>query len=90
MSDQAGLTLDQIEYRVKKVISEQLAIDPERITNDTSFENDLGADSLDKVEIIMALEEEFDCDILDEDADRIKTVGQAVEYLQNRLSRNRE
>ncbi|WP_312284118.1 acyl carrier protein [Candidatus Igneacidithiobacillus taiwanensis] len=85
MSNQAELTLDQIEYRVKKVISEQLAIDPERITNETSFENDLGADSLDKVEIIMAMEEEFDCDILDEDADRIKTIGQAVEYLHDRL-----
>ncbi|HAA81323.1 MAG TPA: acyl carrier protein, partial [Thermoanaerobacter sp.] len=63
--------------------AEQLGIDPEEITMESSFIDDLGADSLDIVELIMALEEEFDIEIPDEDAEKIKTVGDVVEYLSN-------
>jgi acyl carrier protein len=69
--------------KVRNIIAEQLGIDPEEITMESSFIDDLGADSLDIVELIMALEEEFDIEIPDEDAEKIKTVGDVVEYLSN-------
>lgn len=69
--------------KVRDIIAEQLGIDPEEITMESSFIDDLGADSLDIVELIMALEEEFDIEIPDEDAEKIKTVGDVVEYLSN-------
>ena len=69
--------------RVRNIIAEQLGIDPGEITMESSFIDDLGADSLDIVELIMALEEEFDIEIPDEDAEKIKTVGDVVEYLSN-------
>ena len=72
---------NSIEERVKKIITEQLGVDLEQVTNDASFVDDLGADSLDTVELVMALEEEFDCEIPDEDAEKITTVQQAIDYI---------
>jgi acyl carrier protein len=68
--------------RVKKVVIEQLGVDEEQVVASASFSADLGADSLDTVELVMALEEEFDCEIPDEEAEKITTVGQAVEYIE--------
>ena len=67
--------------RVKKVIVEQLDVSEEEVTPEASFVDDLGADSLDQVELIMAFEEEFDIEIPDEDAEKITTVGDAVNYI---------
>ncbi|AVP53699.1 acyl carrier protein [Clostridium tetani] len=71
--------------KVKDIISEQLGIDPEEIKMESSFVDDLGADSLDVVELIMALETEFDLEIADEDAEKVATVGDVVEYLRNHV-----
>lgn len=67
--------------KVKDIVVEQLGVDEEEITEQASFVDDLGADSLDIVELVMALEEEFDTEIPDEDAEKIKTVGDAVNYI---------
>ena len=67
--------------KIKKIIVDQLGVDESKISEDSSFVDDLGADSLDIVELIMAFEEEFDIEIPDEDAEKIKTVGDAVKYL---------
>ena len=72
-----------VEEKVKNIIMEQLGVDAEEVTPEASFVNDLGADSLDTVELVMALEEEFGLDIPDEDADKMKTVGDALEYLRS-------
>lgn len=69
--------------KVKAIVSEQLGVDAEEITLETTFD-DLNADSLDVVELIMALEEEFDIEIPDEDAEKLKTVGDAVEYIKDK------
>ena len=71
--------------KVKNVIIDQLNVDEEEITLDSSFIDDLGADSLDVVELIMALEEEFDIEIPDEDAEKVSTVGDVVEYIKSRV-----
>jgi len=71
--------------RVKKVIVEQLGVDEEEVTPKASFTDDLGADSLDNVELVMALEQEFNCEIPDEDAEKITTVNEAVNYIQEHL-----
>ena len=76
---------DSIEERVKKIIIEQLGVKPEEVTNEASFVEDLGADSLDTVELVMALEEEFECEIPDEDAEKITTVQQAIDYIKAHL-----
>ena len=70
-----------IEDRVKKIVSDQLGASIETIENDSSFVDDLGADSLDTVELVMALGEEFDLEIADEDAEKISTVNEAVAYI---------
>ena len=70
---------------VKEIMAEQLDINPEDITEETSFINDLEADSLDIVELIMALEEEFDLEIPDEEAEKISTVKDAVDYIKNAI-----
>ncbi|MFH1239123.1 MAG: acyl carrier protein [bacterium] len=75
-----------IDARVKEIIVEQLGVAPEEVTNEASFINDLGADSLDTVELVMALEEEFDMEIPDEEAEKLQTVGQAVEYIKSHVS----
>jgi acyl carrier protein len=70
-----------IEEKIKEIIVEQLGVDPAQVTPEASFVNDLGADSLDTVELVMALEEEFNLEIPDEEAEKIATVGQAIEYI---------
>ncbi|TXL01733.1 acyl carrier protein [Methylococcaceae bacterium HT1] len=72
--------MSSIEERVKKIVAEQLGV-KEDIANDASFVDDLGADSLDTVELVMALEEEFECEIPDDDAEKITTVQQAIDYV---------
>ena len=67
--------------KVKSIIVEQLGVDEEEVTADASFVDDLGADSLDTVELVMAFEEEFDIEIPDEDAEKITTVGDAIQYI---------
>ena len=72
---------DNIEERVHNIVCEQLGTTRDKISAETSFINDLGADSLDTVELVMELEEEFDISIPDEDAEKIQTVGSAIEYI---------
>jgi acyl carrier protein len=71
--------------KIKEIIVEQLGVDPDKVTMDARFREDLEADSLDQVELIMAFEDEFGGEISDEEAQQIKTVGQAVEYLKKRM-----
>ncbi|WP_127470339.1 acyl carrier protein [Thiomicrorhabdus aquaedulcis] len=71
-----------IEERVKKIVVEQLGVEEDQVTPDASFVDDLGADSLDTVELVMALEEEFDCEIPDEEAEKISTLAQATAYVE--------
>ena len=71
-----------VEERVVDIVSEQLGVDKEKITRETSFVNDLGADSLDTVELVMELEEEFDISIPDEAAEKIQKVGEAIEFIE--------
>ena len=73
--------MSNVEERVRQIIVEQLGVKEDEISIDSSFVDDLGADSLDTVELVMALEEEFGCEIPDEDAEKITTVKEAVEYL---------
>jgi acyl carrier protein len=74
-----------VEEKVKNIIAEQLGVKKEEIKPESSFTDDLGADSLDTVEVVMALEEEFGVEIPDEDAEKITTVGQSVKYIENKL-----
>ncbi|MDH5612177.1 MAG: acyl carrier protein [Gammaproteobacteria bacterium] len=69
------------EERVRKIVIEQLGVTEEQATNEASFVDDLGADSLDTVELVMALEEEFECEITDEDAEKITTIQLAIDYV---------
>lgn len=71
-----------VQERVIDIVAEQLGVNKEQITPETSFVNDLGADSLDTVELVMELEEEFDINIPDDAADKIQTVGQVIEYIE--------
>ena len=73
--------MGSVEERVSKIVVEQLGVKAEEVTNEASFVDDLGADSLDTVELVMALEEEFETEIPDEDAEKITTVQQAVDYI---------
>jgi acyl carrier protein len=75
-----------VQERVIEIVSEQLGVDKEKVTPETSFVNDLGADSLDTVELVMELEEEFDINIPDDAAEKIQTVGQAVQYIESTQS----
>jgi acyl carrier protein len=79
--NQGGRIKMSIEQRVKKIVAEQLGVNESEVKNESSFVNDLGADSLDTVELVMALEEEFECDIPDEDAEKITSVQQAIDYV---------
>ncbi|MGB9866803.1 MAG: acyl carrier protein [Bacillota bacterium] len=76
---------DEVFEKVKSIIVEQLQVDEDSVVPEASFVDDLGADSLDIVELIMALEEEFDIEIPDEDAENITTVGEAVNYIKERI-----
>ncbi|MEL0027147.1 acyl carrier protein [Amnimonas aquatica] len=73
--------MSTIEERVKKIVAEQLGVKLEEVTNEASFVDDLGADSLDTVELVMALEEEFETEIPDEEAEKISTVQSAIDYV---------
>ena len=73
-----------VEQRVKEIIVEQLGVEESQVTEQAKFVEDLGADSLDTVELVMALEEEFSLEIPDEDAEKIASVGDAINYIQNK------
>lgn len=75
-----------IEDKVKEIIVDQLGVEAEQVKPEASFIDDLGADSLDTVELVMAFEEEFDLEIPDEDAEKIKTVGDAITYIKSKAS----
>ncbi len=77
--------MSDIEERVKKIVVEQLGVSEEQVTREASFVDDLGADSLDTVELVMALEEEFDCEIPDEEAEKIATVEDAIKYIESHV-----
>ena len=77
--------MENVEQRVKKIVAEQLGVNEADVKSESSFVNDLGADSLDTVELVMALEEEFECEIPDEEAEKITTVQQAVDYVKAHL-----
>ncbi len=77
--------MSNVEERVKKIVVEQLDVSEDSVTNEASFVDDLGADSLDTVELVMALEEEFECEIPDEQAEKITTVQQAIDYVSAHL-----
>lgn len=73
--------MSTIEEKVKKIIAEQLSVPEDQVTNSASFQDDLGADSLDTVELVMALEEAFETEIPDEEAEKITTVQEAIDYV---------
>jgi acyl carrier protein len=77
--------MSDIEDRVRKIVVEQLGVKEEEVTAESSFVDDLGADSLDTVELVMALEEEFETEIPDEDAEKITTVQQAIDYIKEHM-----
>ena len=81
LSKRGNTMAEAIESRVKEIIINELGVEPEKVTDDASFVEDLGADSLDTVELVMAFEEEFGIDIPDEDAEQMRTVGDAISYL---------
>jgi acyl carrier protein len=79
--------MSTVEQQVKSIVAEQLGVKQDQVTNEASFVDDLGADSLDTVELVMALEEEFEIEIPDEDAEKITTVQQAIEYVNERRAK---
>lgn len=81
------INTSEIEARVKKIVVEQLGVKEDEVTVDASFVDDLGADSLDTVELVMALEEEFETEIPDEDAEKILTIKDAVTYITARMEK---
>jgi acyl carrier protein len=78
--------MSNIEDRVRKIVAEQLGVKEDEVSNESSFVDDLGADSLDTVELVMALEEEFDTEIPDEEAEQITTVQLAINYINENLA----
>ena len=81
------MTEEELLNKIKAVVVEKLGVKPEDVTTDASFVNDLGADSLDRVELVMALEEEFDIEILDEDAEKFIKVSDVLAYITNKLNK---
>jgi len=79
--------MSDIEEKVKDIIVEELGVEREKLTSEASFMEDLGADSLDTVELVMAFEKEFDIDIPDEDAEKLRTVGDALKYLHDKMGK---
>ncbi len=79
------MTVEEIKEKVKQAVVDKLGVEESKVTDDASFINDLGADSLDTVELVMKFEEEFDIKIPDEDAEKIQKVGDAVTYIQGKL-----
>ena len=82
-----AMDMKQLEEKVKDIIVEELGVERDKLTNDASFMEDLGADSLDTVELVMAFEKEFDIDIPDEEAEKLRTVGDALKYLQDKMGK---
>ena len=80
-------TVAEIEEKVLQIVSEQMSVDKSEITQETSFVNDLNADSLDTVELVMELEDEFDLTIPDDEAEKLKIVGEAVDYIQQQVEK---
>ncbi|MGH8717919.1 MAG: acyl carrier protein [Burkholderiales bacterium] len=78
--------MENLEKRVKKIVAEQLGVNEAEVKAESAFVDDLGADSLDTVELVMALEEEFECEIPDEEAEKITTVQQAIDYIKTHLN----
>ena len=78
-------TAVEIQDKVMQIVSEQMSVDKSELSRETSFVNDLNADSLDTVELVMELEDEFDLTIPDEEAEKLKTVGNAIDYIQSHL-----
>ena len=79
--------MSDIAKRVKEIVAEQLGVEEAQVVPEASFMDDLGADSLDTVELVMALEEEFDIEIPDEDAEKMTSVGEAVKYIEQKVSK---
>ena len=84
MGKEVGKSMATVDERGKKIIAEQLGVEEEEVTLEAHFVEDLGADSLDTVELVMALEEEFEIEIPDEDAEKILTVGKALDYIKEK------
>ena len=82
-----AMDMKQLEEKVKDIIVEELGVGRDKLTSDASFMEDLGADSLDTVELVMAFEKEFDIDIPDEEAEKLRTVGQALQYLHEKMGK---
>jgi acyl carrier protein len=82
-----AMDMKQLEEKVKDIIVEELGVERDKLTADASFMEDLGADSLDTVELVMAFEKEFDIDIPDEEAEKLRTVGQALQYLHEKMGK---
>lgn len=80
------MELDSIEERLKRIVADQLGVDETQVTREASFEDDLNADSLDLVELIMSLEEDFNIEISEDDAEKIHTVGDAIDYIREHKS----
>ena len=81
------MSVENVQERVKNIIVEQLGVEADQVKPEAQFVTDLGADSLDTVELIMALEEEFDIEIPDEKAEKIKTVGEAIDYIEQNANK---
>jgi len=81
------MAMSSVEDKVKDIIAEELGVEREKLTDDASFMEDLGADSLDQVELVMAFEKEFDIDIPDEEAEKLRTVGDALKYLHEKTGK---
>ncbi|MGI9306064.1 MAG: acyl carrier protein [Gammaproteobacteria bacterium] len=78
------MSKEELENRLKKIVSEELGVEESKITMESKFIDDLGADSLDTVELVMRLEDEFSCEIPDEEAEKIVSIGDAFRYIENR------
>ena len=82
-----AMDMKQLEEKVKDIIVEELGVERDKLKPEASFMEDLGADSLDTVELVMAFEKEFDIDIPDEEAEKLRTVGQAMQYLHDKMGK---
>lgn len=81
------LEIAEIESKVKKIVAEHMSVSEDELRRETSFVNDLNADSLDTVELVMEFEDQFDVSIPDEEAEKIQTIGQTIDYIQQRLEK---
>ena len=84
-----AMDMKQLEEKVKDIIVEELGVERDKLTNEASFMEDLGADSLDTVELVMAFEKEFDIDIPDEEAEKLRIVGAVISYLHDKMGKGK-